>query len=456
MIENYGILTLLPAALVIALAIMTKRTTEPLLVGCIVSYVIIYGWNFLQPLVDCLFSVITDYDNAWLILVCGLFGSLIALLNASRGTHTIANLIGKVCKTGKSTLLMSWILGIIIFIDDYMNIMTISSCMQKNSDENKVPREALAYVIDSTGAPACVILPFSTWAIFYAGAFYEQSAVQALGYGNAMSTYVHTVPFMFYAIVALAIVPMFICGLIPQVGAMKQAYQRAEKTGQVYSADSAQYNQEETAASENKSAHVIDFVIPMLLLIVVTVWLDDILLAILAAIVACIVLYIPRKLVSMQEFCELWIKGFADMVPSLVIIVAALMMRQASNDLNLPDYVVKLVMPYIGRHSFPAVAFLVVSILAFITGSNWGIPAVCAPIIIPLGSAVGANLLLVMAAIVSGGVFSSHACFYSDATVMTSSSCKIENMEHVVTQMPYALLALGISFFAYLVCGCLI
>lgn len=452
--DHYGLLTLLPAVLVIVFAIISKRTTEPLFLGCVVSYIIIYGFNFINPLVDSLFSVVTDYDNVWLILVCGLFGSLVALLNASKGTQAIAKTIGKICKSGKSTLLMSWILGIIIFVDDYMNIMTISSCMRKLCDKNKVPRESMAYVIDSTGAPACVILPFSTWAIFYAGAFYEQEAIQALGYGSAMATYIRTIPFMFYAVAALIIVPLFIFGIVPTMGAMKKAYARTQTSGDVYSEASRRFNLDEAEDQEEAgNGCIIDFVIPMVLLIVITIVLDDILMALLAAIVACMVMYIPRRIVGVGQFCDLWVKGFADMVPSLVIIVAALMMRQASADLNLPDYVVNIVMPYIGKNTFPAVAFLVVSVLAFITGSNWGIPAVCAPIIIPLGAAVGANLLLVMAAIVSGGVFSSHACFYSDATVLTSTSCKIENMEHAATQLPYAILALGISLIGFLVCG---
>lgn len=144
--ESYGVLTLLPAVLVIAFAVITKRTTEPLLIGSVVSYIIIDGIHFIPYFADAFFSVATDYDNVWLILVCGLFGSLIALLNASKGTHAIAREIGKICKTEKSTLLMSWVLGIIIFVDDYMNIMTISSCMRRISDKNKVPRESLASV----------------------------------------------------------------------------------------------------------------------------------------------------------------------------------------------------------------------------------------------------------------------------------------------------------------------
>ena len=453
--ENYGLLTLLPAVLVIVIAIITKRTTEPLLIGCLTSYIIICGIHFVPTMMEAFFDVVTDYDNIWLILVCGLFGSLIALLNASNGTKAIAKAIGKISKSEKSTLFMSWILGIIIFVDDYMNIMTISSCMRRISDKNRSPREALAYVIDSTGAPTCVLLPFSTWAIFYAGAFWEQDAVQSLGYSSAIQAYIHSIPFMFYAIAALIVVPLFIFGIIPRIGAMKQAYLRTEKTGMVYSETSAQYNgAEEPDVLDD--GHILDFLIPMTLLIVITIWQDDIFLALIASILACFVLYIPRKRITVKRFCDLWIHGFAEMVPALAIIVAALFMRRASSDIFLPDYVVSHVMPYVDQRTFPAVAFLVVSGLAFITGSNWGIPAVCAPIIIPLGAACGANILLIMAAIVSGGVFSSHACFYSDATVMTSTSCGIENMEHAATQLPYAIISLAISFVAFLVCGMVI
>ncbi len=413
---NYGIITLLPALLVIVVAIKSKRTTEALLMGCVSSYAIIAIANRKNPvtlMVDSFFSIITDYDTVWLLIVCGLFGSLIAVINAAKGTHAIANFLGKICKTGKSTLLTSWLLGIIIFVDDYMNIMTISACTKKLSDLRKVPREALAYVIDSTGAPICVLLPFSTWAIFFAGIFYEQKEIAALGYNSAMSTYIHTIPYMFYAMVAVIVVPFFIMGIVPKIGAMKKAYQRVEITGKVYSENSNKLNKREEDES-SEEAKIIDFLIPI---------------------------------------CDLWIQGFADSVSALAIIVAALWMRQASADLNLPEYIIGLVEPFVTPHIYPMIAFLVVAVLGFITGSNWGIPAVCAPIIIPLGAACGANLLSVMAAIVCGGTFCSHACFYSDATVITSASCGIENMDHVYSQLPYTIISAVIASILFLVSG---
>lgn len=455
---GYGILTLLPAVLVIVTAVKTKRTTEALLIGVIVSYLIICisnGENFVTTITNSFFSVVTDYDTMWLVIVCGLFGSLIALINKAKGTHAIARFLGKICKTEKATLLVAWILGIIIFIDDYMNILTVSACTKKLSDERKSPREALAYIIDSTGAPVCVLLPFSTWAIFFSGVFYEQESVRNLGYGSAIETYIHTIPYMFYAIAAVVIVPLFIFGIVPKIGAMKKAYDRTRLTGRVYSELSERLNQkaEDSIEEIDFKANIWDFVLPIATMIVVQLVMGDMFIALIASILVCGILYIPRKKMGGGQFCDLWIQGFADLVPSLAIIIAALFMRQASEDLMLSEYVIGIIEPLVSAKLFPMIAFIAVSCLGFITGSNWGIPAVCAPIIIPLGAAIDANLLLVMAAIVCGGTFCSHACFYSDATVLTSSVCGIENMDHVYTQLPYAILALVISCVAFLAAG---
>lgn len=453
---NYGICTLLPAALVIIVAIKSRRTTEALLVGCISSYLIIAISTRNNPvplIVESLFSVITDYDTVWLIVVCGLFGSLIAVINAAKGTHAIANFLGKICKTGKSTLLVSWILGILIFVDDYMNIMTISACTKKLSDERKVPREALAYVIDSTGAPVCVLLPFSTWAIFFAGVFYEHKEIVNLGYGSAMATYIHAIPYMFYAIIAVVVVPLFIMGVIPKLGAMKKAYVRVEKKDRIYSEASERFNKNDIYEVNDKNANIVDFICPILTMIIIQLVTDDMFIAVVSAILVAAVLYIPRRKVSGNEFCDLWVQGFSDSAAALMIIVAALWMRQASSDLDLPGYVIGLVQGFVTPHLYPMIAFIVVAVLGFITGSNWGIPAVCVPIIIPLGASCEANLLIVMAAIVCGGTFCSHACFYSDATVITSNACGIENMDHVYSQLPYAIISAISACIMFLIAG---
>lgn len=298
-----------------------------------------------------------------------------------------------------------------------------------------------------------MLLPFSTWAIFFAGVFYENDEIINLGYGSAMSTYIHAIPFMFYAMIAIIIVPLFVIGIVPKMGSMKKAYQRVEKTGMVYSPASERFNKADGDKNETASSSIWDFIFPIATLIVVQLTTDDMFVAVISAILIAAALYLPRKKVEANKFCDLWVQGFADSVSALIIIVAALWMRQASADLNLPTYVIGIVEPFVSAKYYPMIAFIVVAFLGFITGSNWGIPAVCAPIIIPLGAAAGSNLLLVMAAIVCGGTFCSHACFYSDATVITSNTCGIENMDHVYSQLPYAIISAVLSCIAFLIAG---
>lgn len=158
---------------------------------------------------------------------------------------------------------------------------------------------------------------------------------------------------------------------------------------------------------------------------------------------------------SFTKFCDLSMHGFCNMIPTVAIIFFAFVMQEAMSDIGIANYIITLMQPYINAVIFPLVTFLVVALLNFSTGSVWGIPAIVAPILLPLAQSVDANLVLVMGAIVSGATLGSHACFYSDATVLTSSCCKMENMDHALSQIPYALCATGISAVGYLACGML-
>ena len=171
---EYGLLTLLPIVVVVALALLTKRTLEPLIAGSFTAY-IINGLHFPPAWADAFFNVASNREYQWVFMVCALFGSLIALLGASHGTIDFSRWLRKLCRGPKSTLIVTWIMGVLIFVDDYLIIMTVSTSMQRMSDHHKVPREALTYIIASTGAPVCTLLPFSTWAVFFAAMFYSET-----------------------------------------------------------------------------------------------------------------------------------------------------------------------------------------------------------------------------------------------------------------------------------------
>ena len=268
---DYGIWTLLPIVVVVAVALKSKRALEPLILGTLLTYIIVDGLSFPIGWMDAFFRVATDQSHQWVFMVCGLFGALIALLGASHGTLGFSRLLGRLCRGPRTTLIVTWVMGILIFVDDYLNIMTLSTCMRKLTDRQKVPRETLSYIIDSTGAPVCALLPFSTWAVFFAGLFYAEAGIPELGYGSAINTFCAVIPFIFYAIAAVALVPLFSLGLVPKLGRMKKAYRRVEETGKVYSPESAELNLEDEDDSPAITGCLWDFVLPIGTLIALTI-----------------------------------------------------------------------------------------------------------------------------------------------------------------------------------------
>ena len=444
-----GLMAVIIVAIVIIGAVTTRRCTEFLFVGAILGSLILYGTKMPMKFVGILEEVVGNKDNVWLWLVCGLFGSLIALLEASKGTYGFQKLIGKVCKNAKQTMVASFILGIVIFIDDYLNVLTVGVCMKKLYDKRKIPRESLAFILDSTGAPVCVLIPVSTWAVFYANLFYNEKMVSAQ-YSYPMQAYLAAIPFCFYPFITLTIVLLFCLDLFPKLGAMKKAYQRVEETGMVYSEKSKKYNMQETVDADG---NVWDFIIPIGLLVAIGIASGEILLGVLVALVVCMVMYIPRKKMTMDDFLNLTISGFASMLPTFFMLVAAFSLAKVTAAMGLTEFLIRITEPILSRHVFPAVSFLLLAVLAFVTGSNWGMSAVVIPILIPMCQALGGSLVLTMAAIISGGAFGSHACFYTDATVLSSNSAGIDNMEHALTQWPYVFISAALSTLAFLICG---
>lgn len=447
---SHGLIAVLIILVVIVGAITTRRCVEFLIGGSLLAALVLYGKDFLVQWCTILQEVFAD--NVWIVLVCGLFGSLIALLQASKGTFGFSKVISKICTNEKRTLLASFILGVLIFVDDYLNVLSIGVCMKGVYDKRKIPRETLAYMLDATGAPVCVLLPFSTWAVFYASLFEEEESVKALGYATGIQAYIHAIPFCFYPIITLLIVLLFSLGIMPKLGSMKAAYKRVAETGKVYSDASRKYNHEERKGFEEEG-NIWNFLIPMIALVAIAVVTGNLLLAVIVALLICFLLYLPTKVVTLDEFFNLIIKGFADMLPILTLLMIAFVLQKTTESLEMTDFIIQVMQPLLKGTLFPAMAFVLVAALTFCTGSLWGMSAVVAPIVFPLGAVIGANPILIMAAIISGGAFGSHACFYTDATLLSSTSAGIDNIEHAMSQLPYVIIAAVASIIGFIICG---
>jgi len=446
---SQGLIAILITLFIIVGAVATKRCVEFMIAGSMICAVVLYGTGFLSGWAKSLQSMLSE--NVWVMLVCLLFGGLIGLLTASKGSFGFARIISKFCNTQKKTLLTTFVMGILIFVDDYLNVLSIGVCMKKISDKQKLPRETLAYLLDSTGAPVCVLLPFSTWAVFYASLFYQQDSVKSLGFKSALAAYCSAIPFLFYPIITLIIVFLFCLGIMPKLGPMKKAYKRVEETGMVYSEASRKYNHD--SPEDEEDGNIWNFIIPMGVLVAVAVATGDILSAVILALLVCFFMYVPRKILTVDEFLNSMIRGFGDMLPTLTLLLVTFVLKDLSGKMGMTDYIIKLAEPYLFASIFPAMVFILGAVLAFTTGSDWGMSSIITPIVFPLGAALGANPVLIMAAVISGGTFGSHACFYSDATLLASQASGIVNMEHALSQLPYVIISSILSVICFLIAG---
>ncbi|GIU16856.1 sodium:proton antiporter [Shewanella colwelliana] len=451
-------LSLIPPLVVLVLAIWLRRPILSLVIGALVGLVMYQPTEVLGNFSDISLSVMADETMGWLILVCGGFGALIALLVKTGGSMAFGRHALKLAKGPKSSLFMTFILGVVIFIDDYLNALTVGSTMQRVTDKFRVSREMLAYVVDSTAAPICVLVPLSTWAVFFGGLLVDNGIA---GEGQGIAVYMSAIPYMLYAWLAVAMVLLVILGIVPAFGPMKRAQQAAAQGEPALARtdlDEVQTSDEYALkAIEDEFKHadnlgqLHNFFVPIILLVGFTVYFDiDVLKGLIATLAITLPYYGLQRLMPLSEMMEQMIDGFKAMLPAIGTVIAAFVFKDVCDKLMLPQYVIDNLSPFMTPQMLPAVVFLAMSILAFATGSSWGIFAVSIPIVMPLAQAVDANIPLVIGALLSASSFGSQACFYSDSTVLAAQGSGCNLVSHAVTQLPYALIAAGATFVGFL------
>lgn len=459
-------LSLIPPVVVLALAIWLRRPILSLIVGTVSGLLLLSANPFdaLNTFAEVSLRTMQDETIGWLILVCGSFGSLIALLVRTGGAMAFGQQALRLAKGPRSSLFMTFVLGLVIFIDDYLNALTVGETMKRVTDRFKVSREMLAYVVDSTAAPVCVLVPLSTWAVFFGGLL-ENNGVAATGQG--IGVYFQAIPYMLYAWLAVLMVLLVILGVVPAMGPMKRAELRArhgsvgamrvsdgelaqdaELTPDSYAVKSI----EEEFAQADRGGKLHNFLVPMAMLVGFTVYFDiDIWKGLLVTLLLTIPYYLAQRLMPLAEMMEQMIDGFKTMLPAIGTVIAAFVFKDVCDQLQLPQYVINSLTPYMTPQLLPAVVFVSMAVLAFATGSSWGIFAVTIPIVMPLAHSVGADIPLVIGALLSASSFGSQACFYSDSTVLAAQGSGCDLVSHAVTQLPYALLTAAMAFVGFII-----
>ena len=442
--ENYGVLSLLPVAVVIVLVFITRRTAASLLAGSLVGAIMLYGEDFVKPLIDVVYGVMGSDLWIWLVLVCGFFGSLVALFEASGGIFGFTAIAAKVCKSEKRTLFGAWLLGVIVFIDDWLSILSVGAAMRNATDRFKIPREMLAFVSNATASSVCVIVPISTWGVFMISQMVSTGVCPP---EEGMITFLQTLPMMFYPLMALLCGLLFSVGVLPKFGPMKKAYALARRSESTYDILEQQ---------EEKKGNALNFLAPVILVTAITIATGEILYGTLICLVFCAVLYLPQKLMTLNQYLDNVISGFKDMVGVLMIITSAFILRDINSLLGMPDYVIGAAQAAMDSNLLPVAAFLIVTVLGVAAGNFWGICAISFPVIIPIAQALGGNILLTAGAIISATAAASHLCFFGSEATLTCSATKIENVRYAQTAIPMLMVPVILSALLYLGAGFLI
>ncbi|MDR2133333.1 MAG: hypothetical protein LBP30_08365 [Clostridiales Family XIII bacterium] len=450
--NGFGPFSLIPALFLVVYIFATKRIIEALALASIMGFVMVSPDDMLGSFSASLLEVVMSEDIAWLFIVCGLMGSIISLIEKAGGAFAFGEWVSKRAKTRKSTLIWTWILGLVIFIDDYLNSLTVGASMAPVTDKHRVPREFLAYIVDSTAAPVCVLVPITTWSVF-CGKLLETNGWAPEGEG--LLYFIKTIPVNFYGWAATLIVPLIILGVIPSFGPMKKAEQRVAAGGPLAPEGSEKIDIRGGKTVEiPKNPHVVNFLLPIAVLVAATVYFDqDMQIGVLVTTAFMFVFYLAQNIMSAEDFVDMTIEGIKNMIMPLLMMVLTFQFAAVNEQIGFTAYVIESASSLMTPVFAPLVIFGVLAVTEFITGTNWGMYIIALPIVIPLAEQLGVNMPLAVAAVLSAGVFGSHVCFYSDATILTSAATGCNNFSHAFTQAPFGILAAVISALLFLIFG---
>ncbi len=464
---------LLPPIIAIGLALITKEVFSSLFIGILSGAILIADFAPLKTVDTVVTTGLIDAfaGTAGIFLFLIELGIIVCLVNRAGGSRAFGEWAKTHVKTKVGAALCTFVLGILIFIDDYFNCLTVGSVMRPVTDKHKISRSKLAFLIDATAAPICMIAPISSWAA---------AVSKYVADGQGFSLFIMAIPMNFYSILTLVFV-LCITLMKFDFGLMKKHEENAEN-GDLFSG--AKVSQEETVVSSK--GRVFDLVIPIVILIVCCIgaiiyngisagavsfaeWFSftDATVALpwggLIALVASIIYFACRKVVSFKESMESLPKGFIAMVPAILILTFATALKNITGVLGADVYIAGLMekVPDTLVKLLPAIIFIVACFLSFSTGTSWGTFGILIPIVTAMfGFAEGSDIANVeplmivgISACLAGAVCGDHCSPISDTTIMSSAGAECEHLNHVSTQIPYSLFVAGISFVCFIIAG---
>ncbi len=487
---HYGIWSLFPPLLAIILAIKTRQVFISLLFGIWIGWVILNHWNFFSgtlATIQALVDVFKDPGNTRTIMFSSLVGALIAFIQRSGGVDGFVQRVNKFLanRSGNNrrmVQIIAWLTGASIFVESSINALTVGTTFRPIFDKLNIPREKLAYIADSISAPTCILIPLNAWGAYIMGLLLAQ------GLKDPLHIMIKAYPLNFYPILAMAMVVLVII-LQKDIGPMRAAERRAKETGKVLADGARPMISTEVIAlpkkegiparSRNMLIPIATMVVMMPVGLVYSGWQQvehigelplweavikalgngsgstAVLWAVLTALSVAALLYRAQGIFHLKELMDLTFKGVGGLIPLALLMMMAFAIGRVSRELGTGLYAAELSKQWLNPHFIPAVLFLIASFIAFSTGTSWGTFAIMIAVGIPMAQAMHVSIPLTVGAVLGGGVFGDHCSPISDTTIIASMASASDHIDHVKTQLPYALLAAGVSALLYLIAGLL-
>ncbi|GGW47446.1 Na+/H+ antiporter NhaC family protein [Arenibacter certesii] len=491
--DNYGFLSILPPVIAIILALRTKQVYIALLFGIWFSWIIIHDWNFLTgtlATVEGLVNVFKSPGNTRTIMFSALVGALLLFIQYSKGVEGFINVLNKVIRyfekkqTGYSRVvvqLMALLTGMLLFVETSISSLTVGTLYRPVFDKLRIPREKLAYIADSSSAPSSILIPFNAWGAFIMGLLLAQ------GIEDPFGTMLSSMAYNFYPILAILFVFLVII-LNKDIGPMAKAEKRTLETGKLMN-DNAQPMLSSTVTSfESKKgikAKAYNMIVPLATMVLMmpfflayTGWdavpdaisfgdhvfkaigngsgSSSVLYSVLTAILVAMVLYRSQRIMKTKEMVELALKGISELMPLALLMLLAFAIGDASNTLGTGQFVANWSKEWLSPAFLPAIIFVISSFIAFSTGTSWGTFAIMMAIAVPMADIHGVPLPFVVAATLGGGIFGDHCSPISDTSIISSMASGSDHIDHINTQMPYALIGGIVTVVLYVILGLII
>ena len=463
---------LLPPLVAIVLALITKEVYSSLFVGIVVGALLYSGFKFegtvTQIFEGGIIKVLSDSYNVGILIFLVILGSVVCMMNKAGGSAAFGRWASKKIHTRVGAELAAIILGILIFIDDYFNCLTVGSVMRPVTDRHHVSRAKFAYLIDATAAPVCIIAPISSWAAAVSG-FVEGQ--------DGLAIFVRTIPYNFYAILTIVMMVGMVL-MKTEFGAMR-THEINALNGDLYTTSARPYENATDDETPNPRGKVIDIVIPIVMLVIccvismiytggffsgtdfVTAFSQSDASTGLAmgsafGLVFAIIFYMIRRVVNFRDCMGCIPEGFKAMVPAIMILTFAWTLKAMTDSLGAAVFVEEAMRSVAGGIEviLPAIIFLVGCGLAFATGTSWGTFGILIPIVVAVFEKSSPEMMIIsMSACMAGAVCGDHCSPISDTTIMASAGAQCDHVTHVSTQLPYAIVAAAVSFVTYIVAG---